>query len=128
MSRVHVESRFYINSSKKSGNTSTNNTSTNNSYIGKWNVWVPGSFTGPNDYGSHGYVGGASGGYIDIKSNGTFVWDMKTAVYQGTWSNHPSNPNNLVLKSSDGWDYTLTRVDAKTIKWYSYGLEYYGIK
>lgn len=126
--RVIIDDKyfFYMNSEKKKENPQLNQS--NNNYIGKWAVWVPGAFTIPNGEGWYEYVLGAGGGSMNINKDGTFIWDMKTVKYNGTWQVHPNNSSNLLLKSNDGWDYTMTMTDIKTIKWYSYGLEYYGVR
>lgn len=132
---VNIDNQFYFYVGKgnqqpsSSTSTSTQTSTSNQAFIGTWKIWVSGGYTAPDPVtGISTYTKGEAGGTMTIKKDGTFFWDMKTEQYSGTWTTDPNNNEQIILKSSDGWDYTCRFTDSNTIKWATFGLEYYGTK
>lgn len=131
--KVTIDNQYYFyvgkQSSPPSTSTASQSNSTKQSFIGTWNIWVSGGYTAPDPAtGISTYTKGAGGGTMTINQDGTFYWDMKTEQYSGSWVTDPNNSEQIILKSNDGWDYTCRFTDSNTIKWYTFGMEYYGTK
>lgn len=104
--------------------------SSSNGLIGKWDLWVPGGFAqiGTTENGdgtktvTSSYVAGASGGWVEVKSDGTYEWLDLGKTYKGTWSGTGSP---ILLKNGPmDSDWYMRAESDGGAKIYAWGLEY----
>lgn len=110
------------NNSNNSGTVNTNN----NFLVGTWDLWVPGGFDSYTGY----YSPGAGGDTLQIKNDGTFVWNaVDGKVISGKWKQNGSSIT--ILGGRYDWDWNVSETqfsDGKGIKVSTTGVYYEGRK
>lgn len=105
-----------------------------NFFVGKWEIWIPGSFASSENNNNDGtksvsrsYVGGSKGKVLTIKSDYTYHWQTTGGDISGVWEE--ADKGRIVLLNGHlESDWYVEKTSDNEIKFYSWGMEEHGTR